>query len=490
MRQPTSLLLHCTNGSLIALSPLFIIKEYEKPSRKFCSAVPTRFVVSIIMFSIMKPSAIQVALFLMMIEYTNAQESQTITLWQFGSYPALSNGNLVVKTIAAAENGLETTFLVENFITESGTNAIVTDNIVVSALGWMLSVEGVSTITDIVVSLPEVTSTNSQLVSTPTPIMTSTISRFGSTPTPMFTSSSTTAASSEFVTTDISTNTEITVPILSTFTSSSIFTLISTENLIRTNNLLAQSVPSSGLETNHLTLTNYIHCFFTSNTSGECTYELIDAASQIATSTVSGSATAGALLIVPASITPAASTSPTTSSHKLEVIIGTVVGALVFIGMILVLFRRELIKHKQSRSLSEAKSVVSPYDLKVVWPDQAPETQLSNTKLEAVGKNEETVLEYVPTTGPGATHAISRLTQRQRRLQEQASSIREEISAILEIATIATGLSEDTVVMQRRIIQELTERVRMLEELLTTDWARELTDEPPPQYSEVLNYIV
>lgn len=75
-------------------------------------------------------------------------------------------------------------------------------------------------------------------------------------------------------------------------------------------------------------------------------------------------------------------------------------------------------------------------------------------------------------------------------MQEQAGSIREEISAIIEIATTTTGLSEDTVVVQRRIIQELTERVRQLEELLTTEWARELTDEPPPQYSEILHQIV
>lgn len=85
--------------------------------------------------------------------------------------------------------------------------------------------------------------------------------------------------------------------------------------------------------------------------------------------------------------------SPATFTHpiNLGVIIGAVVGALAFIGVITVLFRRWRMRCMQSRSLLEAKGVTFPYDLKAVRPqDQTIDAEISDTKPEA-GKNPQTV---------------------------------------------------------------------------------------------------
>lgn len=84
----------------------------------------------------------------------------------------------------------------------------------------------------------------------------------------------------------------------------------------------------------------------------------------------------------------------TTSHTKVEVIIGTVVGALIvtFTGVILALFRRRHIRHRRSKSLLEDKTFAAPYDLKFSGsPDQAAKTELLNVKLEATLNDNEIV---------------------------------------------------------------------------------------------------
>ncbi|KAK7450199.1 hypothetical protein VKT23_013082 [Stygiomarasmius scandens] len=189
----------------------------------------------------------------------------------------------------------------------------------------------------------------------------------------------------------------------------------------------------------------------------------------------------------------------TSGQSNKTVVTGSVVGSifgLVLLVLFILFYFRMRGKYKVSRGTypkEEQALKIEPFDLK---PDFNPliavaAEQQRGEKLDLDPCN-PTLLERDPATmnlssfqtAPSIQSSVTpstTFTARQLQLQSQVDELRDHVSQ-LGSASDTVGIGDAREDMQTTIDQ-LRAHIRALENLLTSDWAMGLTDDPPPVYT-------
>ncbi|KAJ4493662.1 hypothetical protein C8J55DRAFT_499483, partial [Lentinula edodes] len=191
------------------------------------------------------------------------------------------------------------------------------------------------------------------------------------------------------------------------------------------------------------------------------------------------------------------------------IMIGVAVLIIIFVWMFEVRVRNNAKRVKQTRVSSNTASgsvphgqpntstsrgqsdisTITPYTVEYAWPRES--TILPYTLKPEPGPQERTP-EHIP-SNPTITDGVNSsssglpdaLTERQTRLLDEAHNIRDALS-IMEQQMPEASLSNDenTVGALQLRVSEMMGRMARLEAQLDSDWARGLTNEPPPEYDE------
>ncbi|KAK7448511.1 hypothetical protein VKT23_013772 [Stygiomarasmius scandens] len=123
------------------------------------------------------------------------------------------------------------------------------------------------------------------------------------------------------------------------------------------------------------------------------------------------------------------------------------------------------------RHLRRNQSEVTPYDLKYVPEPVSPESPVDDSRSSFDGTDESMSLVPASTT----------YTARQRRIQQEAADLRGQLSSLQStVDSSNTGIQDMQMAMS-----ELVAQIRALEGQLNSDYARELTDDLPPNYASL-----
>ncbi|KAJ3931424.1 MAG: hypothetical protein NXY57DRAFT_214992 [Lentinula lateritia] len=213
------------------------------------------------------------------------------------------------------------------------------------------------------------------------------------------------------------------------------------------------------------------------------------------------------------SLAPRQSTDYGSSSLPAKDIVGIMIGVavliIIFVWMFEVRVRNNAQRVKETRvsgntvsrsvpheqpntSTSRGSSDIStitPYTVEYAWPRES--TILPYTLKPEPGPQERTP-EYVP-SNPTITDSENlpssglsdALTERQTRLLDEAHNIRDALSIMEQQMPEASLLNDENTVgaLQSRV-SEMMGRMALLEAQIDSDWARGLTNEPPPEYDE------
>ncbi|KAK7446666.1 hypothetical protein VKT23_014361 [Stygiomarasmius scandens] len=160
----------------------------------------------------------------------------------------------------------------------------------------------------------------------------------------------------------------------------------------------------------------------------------------------------------------------------------TSLGLVVITAIILVLF---WVSRRRKRSTSKVEPVdplesgtaqppnrtlVRPFSLKY----EAPATDLLNIKSSQRRSNHQLSSNPIQ-------FEDSNPTTRQVRLQEEADDLKQRIWELQH----SLNSSNDGMHGMQLIMAGLVERIQLLESQSNSDWARGLTDEPPPEYRTI-----
>ncbi|KAJ3862455.1 hypothetical protein EV359DRAFT_65608 [Lentinula novae-zelandiae] len=188
------------------------------------------------------------------------------------------------------------------------------------------------------------------------------------------------------------------------------------------------------------------------------------------------------------------------------IMIGVAVLIIIFVWMFEVRVRNNAKRIKETRvnalpsvphgqpntSTSRGQSNIStitPYTVEYAWPRES--TILPYTLKPELGPQERAP-EHIP-SNPTITDGVNAsssglsdaLTERQNRLLDEAHNIRDALS-IMEQQMPEASLSNDenTVGALQSRVSEMMGRMARLQAQIDSDWARGLTNEPPPEYDE------
>ncbi|KAJ3714309.1 N-glycosylation protein-domain-containing protein [Lentinula guzmanii] len=127
---------------------------------------------------------------------------------------------------------------------------------------------------------------------------------------------------------------------------------------------------------------------------------------------------------------------------------------------------------------------VTPYNLRPAWPRESTilPYNLKHEIHETPLATSPSILQPMDNVKSFSLEPTVTLTERQTRLLEEAQSTRDALSILTHQVPEASSQDENTVRTLQMRVAEMMGRMSRLEAQMESDWARGLTNEPPPEY--------
>ncbi|THU92690.1 hypothetical protein K435DRAFT_800250 [Dendrothele bispora CBS 962.96] len=172
---------------------------------------------------------------------------------------------------------------------------------------------------------------------------------------------------------------------------------------------------------------------------------------------------------------------------SISIIVGSIFGSLVLVILILigVVFYRKRVLEKGSHTGNTKNAKHQPAEIND--PQNIGSLLVAHTRSHS---------ETRPTSGSSVRYSeslhdsardqsvigsTSTATVRQMQLQEEADDLRQQVRQLQQ----AVDTSNDDMQGMQVAMRRMMEHILSLESQLNSDWARGLTDEPPPMYGEI-----